>query len=103
MEKDGSLLRRKSITYVFYVIIFVTESHRYTKICFKSISYLCDGYVTKWQKLKVFDCNILSLKKQGLVEGRYPNLFVAARIAAATGMKARYIRDKSFDKNIIRI
>jgi len=38
------------------------------------------------------------LKKQGLIEGRYPNLFVAAKVAAATGMKARHIRDKGFDK-----
>jgi len=38
------------------------------------------------------------LKKQGLIEGRYPNLFVAARIAATTGMKARHIRDRGFDK-----
>ena len=40
----------------------------------------------------------LRLKKQGLIEGRYPNLFVAARIAATTGMKARHIRDRGFDK-----
>jgi ATP-dependent DNA helicase RecG len=38
------------------------------------------------------------LRKQGLIEGRYPNLFVAAKVAAATGMKARYIRDRGFDK-----
>ncbi len=38
------------------------------------------------------------MKKQGLAEGRYPNLFVAAKVAATTGMKARYIRDRGFDK-----
>ncbi len=38
------------------------------------------------------------LRKQGLIEGRYPNLFVVAKVAAATGMKARYIRDRGFDK-----
>ena len=38
------------------------------------------------------------LKKQRLIEGRYPNLFVAAKIASATGMKARHIRDRGFDK-----
>ena len=38
------------------------------------------------------------LKKQGVIEGRYPNLFVAAGIAATMGMKARHILDRGFDK-----
>jgi len=38
------------------------------------------------------------LKAMKLVEGRYPNLFVAGRIAAVTGNKARHIRDRGFDK-----
>jgi ATP-dependent DNA helicase RecG len=37
------------------------------------------------------------LKRLGLVEGRYPSLVVAADIAAATGDKARHIRDKGLD------
>jgi ATP-dependent DNA helicase RecG len=37
------------------------------------------------------------LKRLSLVEGRYPNLVVAAEIAAATGDKARHIRDKGLD------
>jgi ATP-dependent DNA helicase RecG len=37
------------------------------------------------------------LKRLGLVESRYPNLVVAADIAAATGDKARHIRDKGLD------
>jgi ATP-dependent DNA helicase RecG len=38
------------------------------------------------------------LKSKGLVEGRRPNLFVAARVAAATGDKAAYIRNRALDK-----
>ena len=38
------------------------------------------------------------LKFKGLVEGRYPNLFVSSPIAAATGAKAKYIKYKGFDK-----
>jgi len=38
------------------------------------------------------------LKAMKLVEGRYPNLFVAGRIAAVTGNKARHIRDRGLDK-----
>jgi ATP-dependent DNA helicase RecG len=37
------------------------------------------------------------LKKEKLIEGRYPNVFVAARVAAATGKYAEYIRNRPFD------
>ena len=33
-----------------------------------------------------------------LIEGRRPNLFVSAKIAAATGDKATYIKNPAFDK-----
>jgi ATP-dependent DNA helicase RecG len=42
------------------------------------------------------------LKSQELVEGRFPNPVVAAQIAAATGEKARHIRDKGFDNQYYR-
>jgi ATP-dependent DNA helicase RecG len=38
------------------------------------------------------------LKKQGLVEGRYPSIFVSPRIAIITEDKTRYIRHRAFDK-----
>jgi len=38
------------------------------------------------------------LKKKRLIEGRRPNLFVSAEIAAATETKADYIRKRAFDK-----
>ncbi len=37
------------------------------------------------------------LKTQKLVEGRYPNLFVTAKIAAITGDKSTYIKQRAFD------
>jgi len=40
----------------------------------------------------------LNLKKRGLVEGRYPKLFVSAKIAQTTGEKAEYTKHKAFDK-----
>ena len=40
-----------------------------------------------------------SLKTQKLVEGRRPNLFVSAEIAAATDDKEAYIRNRAFDKD----
>lgn len=42
------------------------------------------------------------LKAANLVEGRYPNLVVAAAIAAATGQKAQHIRDRGFDNAYYR-
>lgn len=38
------------------------------------------------------------LKKKKLVEGRRPNLYVSAKIAAVTGEKATYIKQRAFDK-----
>jgi ATP-dependent DNA helicase RecG len=39
------------------------------------------------------------LKSLGFVEGRYPNLIIASRVARLTGQKARHILEKGFDKN----
>lgn len=39
------------------------------------------------------------LKKQKLVEGRYPNIFVTSKIAAITGDKSAYIKNRAFDKD----
>ena len=43
------------------------------------------------------DESLLSLRKQGLVEGRKPNFHVTAEIAAATDSEAEYIRHRAFD------
>lgn len=40
---------------------------------------------------------VQKLRKKKLVEGRYPNLFVAAHIAAVTDDRAQYIKNKAFD------
>lgn len=42
------------------------------------------------------------LKAGRLVEGRYPNLIVAAEVAAATGEKAKHIRDSGLDSQYYR-
>jgi ATP-dependent DNA helicase RecG len=44
----------------------------------------------------------LSLKKKRLVEGRRPNLYVSASVAAATETKADYIKKRAFDKQHYR-
>lgn len=50
------------------------------------------------RKIKISKSDSLSLKAMRLVEGRYPNLFVSARIAAITGGKAKYIKNRGLDK-----
>lgn len=42
------------------------------------------------------------LKKSGLVEGRYPVLFVSYKIAEAVGDKAGYVRNKGLDEKIMK-
>jgi len=37
------------------------------------------------------------LKKQNLIEGRYPKIFITARIASFTGDKTRYIKNRAYD------
>lgn len=37
------------------------------------------------------------LKKEHLIEGRYPNVFVSAKVATVTGKRAEYIRNRPFD------
>jgi ATP-dependent DNA helicase RecG len=51
------------------------------------------------KKYPLSDEEFNRLKRLKLVEGRRPNLFVAARIAEATHGKADYIRYRAFDKD----
>lgn len=49
--------------------------------------------------LPITDAAATMLKKEKLIEGRKPNYFVAASVAAATNEKAAYILNKAFDDN----
>lgn len=42
------------------------------------------------------------LKRLGLIEGRYPRIFVSGRVAAATGSQAQHIRKRGFDNRYYR-
>jgi ATP-dependent DNA helicase RecG len=41
---------------------------------------------------------VSDLRKKGLIEGRYPNVYVAAQIAKATEQEADYTKHRAFDK-----
>jgi len=49
------------------------------------------------KKLSIPDEAAAHLRKAGLIEGRKPNYFVSATVAAATDGKADYIRTRAFD------
>lgn len=49
------------------------------------------------KKIKLTDREFKDLKAQKLIEGRFPNLFVAAKIAVITGEKSAYIKNRAFD------
>ena len=49
------------------------------------------------KKLSITDDAAALLKKEKLIEGRKPNYYVAASVAAVTDNKAIYIRNKAFD------
>lgn len=49
------------------------------------------------KKIKLTDKELKNVKLQKLVEGRTPNLFVAAKVASATGDKSTYIKNRAFD------
>lgn len=49
------------------------------------------------KRLKVDTDDLVRLRRQHLVEGRHPNISVAARIAVATGTEAAYITNRGLD------
>lgn len=65
----------------------------YTDLSLETVIYL--DKVQKKEKLTKEEARLL--RKQNLVEGRYPNLFVAPRIAAITEEKSDYIKNRAFD------
>lgn len=55
------------------------------------------------QKKKVISKeSFKQLKRKGLVEGRYPNIFVSFKVADITGQKAAYVRNKGLDDDICK-
>ncbi len=46
----------------------------------------------------ISDQAVKTLRKDKLIEGRKPNYFVASSVAAATDDKAKYIKNRAFDK-----
>jgi ATP-dependent DNA helicase RecG len=82
-------------------IIGKVNDERYTRMLMQrtDLDLLEVIALDKVQKGKpVNDEEFKMLKRKRLIEGRRPNLFVSAEVAAATETKADYIRKRAFDK-----
>lgn len=72
----------------------------YTKVLFENPGieletvYLLDK-VQKGERISRSDAN--QLRKQGLIEGKIPNLIISAAVAESLDQKAQYIKNKGFD------
>lgn len=49
------------------------------------------------KRLPLPDAVVSRLKREGLIEGRKPNFYVAAHVAKVTGNQSAYIRNRAFD------
>ncbi len=78
---------------------------RYTKLLMErvDIDLLSIMHLDKVQKgIRIPKAAAQELRRAGLVEGRYPNLFVSGKVAAATGRQAEHIRMRGFDNKYYR-
>jgi ATP-dependent DNA helicase RecG len=50
------------------------------------------------KKIRLPKDDVDNLRKRGLVEGRYPNVFVSVQVAKATDKKAAYTKSRGLDK-----
>jgi len=73
-----------------YTRLLISKTHLSLK------TVICLDKVQK--KIKLTRDEYKLLKSQKLIEGRYPNLFVTAKIAAITEDKSTYIKYRAFDK-----
>ena len=54
------------------------------------------------KKIPITHEHYMSLRKQSLVEGRYPNIFVSFKVAKDVGQKTAYIHNRGLDEAICR-
>lgn len=95
IERSGSQLPRVEVSIPGRIL-----DARYTRLLMlRSDIPLSDivllDMVQKHARLSRID--VPRLRKAGLVEGRYPNLFVSGKVAAVTDQKAQHIRQRGFD------
>lgn len=73
---------------------------KYTQVLIENIDLSLETVIALdkvQKKIKLTDKELKDVKAQKLVEGRAPNLFVAAKVASITGDKSTYIKNRAFD------
>ena len=79
---------------------------KYTQLLYKnneSLDLETVFLLDKIQKhIQITKEQAVRLKKRGLVEGRYPNIYVSFKVASMVGKKAEYVHNKGLDENICR-
>lgn len=78
---------------------------RYTRLLMQNadLNLLSVVLLDKVQKgTRIEKSDAVRLKREGLVEGRYPSLVVSGRVAAITGDQAQHIRKRGFDNRYYR-
>jgi ATP-dependent DNA helicase RecG len=73
----------------------------YTKLLINNTNLELDTVILLDKVQKKIQLNrkqVKFLKSQKLIEGRYPNVYVASEIARITGKKVEYTKNKAFDK-----
>ena len=77
----------------------IDENYSKTLIEHKDLSLSKVVFLDNVQKkIAISDPVATILKKEKLIEGRKPNYYIAASVAAITNDKASYIKNKAFDK-----
>lgn len=73
----------------------------YTRLLINNLDLDLDVVIAldKVQKKKVISQEEAGeLRRLNLIEGRYPNIYVSAKVAEVTGNKPNYIKNRAFDK-----
>ena len=94
-EYDFSDAQKVSLTIYGHII-----DENYTKLLIEraDIDLKTTILLDKVQKRQQISRDAYSfLKKNRLVEGRYPNIYIASKIAAITGDHSTYIKNRAFD------
>jgi ATP-dependent DNA helicase RecG len=75
-------------------------NENYTRLLIKKTDLSLSTVILldKVQKKTISKEESLYLRKQNLVEGRYPNIYIASSYAAIAGKKAQYIKNRALDE-----
>lgn len=77
----------------------------YTRVLFDNPDFDLETVflIDRVQKHKIINKDATKyLRKLGVVEGKYPNLYISAKIAESIDEKAQYVKNKAFDDKYYR-